>query len=381
MFSGKNSPWNKGLTKKSDVRVRKLAELKIGKPRTKETIDKIKLQHKGKHYGIKTEWKKGHSPWNKGIKYTKDFVLEHRIGLNPNSHMKKKIQFVKSLEIKLCECGCGKEIIFKEYHRKHPVKFISGHNSIRKYPKEITQELIENNQTICVCGCGKMISFKLFHLRRKPKYLPGHNGKFLVHTLEARKKIGDSERGKPGRALGSKRTEEFKKKQCEKMKLSHKLYPEKWTNSYHNGFEKLWKDEEKSKKLLNIIQSKEHVKKCLGRRQKTSLEIKFEEIINKNNLPYKFVGNGQFFIERKNPDFINVNGEKIAIEVYCRKHKGIVSSKDKFNIGYDENKLNEYKNKRQEIFNKYGWKVIFFDETEIKEDNVLKILGGIKNEN
>jgi hypothetical protein len=33
----------------------------------------------------KTTFKKGHIPWNKNLKYSKGFIKEHNIGLNPNS--------------------------------------------------------------------------------------------------------------------------------------------------------------------------------------------------------------------------------------------------------------------------------------------------------
>ena len=81
------------------------------------------------------------------------------------------------------------------------------------------------------------------------------------------------------------------------------------------------------------------------------------EIIQKLQLPYKFVGNGKFFIENKNPDFINCNGEKIAIEVFYRRHK------EQFRKG-----LQEWMEDRQKIFTKYGWQLLFFDETQVNED-------------
>ena len=105
-----------------------------------------------------------------------------------------------------------------------------------------------------------------------------------------------------------------------------------------------------------------NVKKVLKRKSKSSLEIKFENIINNLNLPYKFVGNGEFFIGKKCPDFINVNGEKIAIEVYCRKHKEFLRNKT----------IGRWQQERREIFNNYGWQLLFFDETEVKED-IIKI--------
>ena len=96
----------------------------------------------------------------------------------------------------------------------------------------------------------------------------------------------------------------------------------------------------------------------------SSLEKKFNDIIIKYGLPYVFVGNGKFFIERKNPDFVNCNGEKIAIEVYCRRHKEIFAGG-----------LENWKSERERIFLKYGWKIMFFDET-FKEEDILNRLGG-----
>ena len=83
-------------------------------------------------------------------------------------------------------------------------------------------------------------------------------------------------------------------------------------------------------------------------------------------MPYKYVGNGKFFIERKNPDFININGEKVAIEVYARKHKEKMRNMN----------IDQWKRERQEVFAKYGWEIVFFDETQVKEENVLSVLKG-----
>jgi very-short-patch-repair endonuclease len=105
------------------------------------------------------------------------------------------------------------------------------------------------------------------------------------------------------------------------------------------------------------------VKKSLRSGKPTSLEIKFQGIIDKHNLPYKYAGDGKIFIERYNPDFINTNNEKIAIEVYAIYYKK-----------RNHENIEEWELERQKVFNKYGWKVIFFNEVEVNEDNVLKKL-------
>ena len=108
--------------------------------------------------------------------------------------------------------------------------------------------------------------------------------------------------------------------------------------------------------------------KGLKKKLMSSLEIKFQQIVQKNNLPYKFVGNGEVIIGRKCPDFVNTNGENIAIEVYATAHK--------LKIGQAKNKTIElWQQERQEIFNKYGWKIEFFNETQIREEEVLRRIG------
>ena len=77
----------------------------------------------------------------------------------------------------------------------------------------------------------------------------------------------------------------------------------------------------------------------------TSLEKTFIGLIKKHNLPYKYVGDGAFLIGYKNPDFINVNGEKICIEVanMVEIHHG-----------------KDYEEQRIKHFAKYGWKCLVF---------------------
>jgi len=107
--------------------------------------------------------------------------------------------------------------------------------------------------------------------------------------------------------------------------------------------------------------------KChLGTKRMTTLEIRVQKVINKYNLPYKFVGNGKFYIEKKNPDFININGEKKAIEVYWKKHK------DRFRKGGEKG----WRETRSEIFKNYGWNLLFLEGTGLNENKILQILKG-----
>jgi len=157
------------------------------------------------------------------------------------------------------------------------------------------------------------------------------------------------------------------------IKISKKLKGRIITKKWREKISKSSKGRVISKRTrerMSISQRKrfenpEEIRKCLRRRTPSSLEWKMINIIQKLNLPYKFIGNGQFFIEKFNPDFIEYNGKKIAIEVFYRRHK------EQFRKG-----LEKWKQERQETFNKYGWKIIFFNETEVNERNILIKLGG-----
>lgn len=106
--------------------------------------------------------------------------------------------------------------------------------------------------------------------------------------------------------------------------------------------------------------SPECIRKSLGHRGMSSLESSMLSLIRKNRLPYKFVGDGKFFIENKCPDFVNTNGMKVAIEVYCKLHK------EEFRGGVDL-----WMKNRTEIFNRYGWKLLFFESKDIRNSEQI----------
>jgi hypothetical protein len=102
--------------------------------------------------------------------------------------------------------------------------------------------------------------------------------------------------------------------------------------------------------------TREHTTKCLKRNPKSKLEIKAEALFKKMGLAFSFVGAGEFFVGDKCPDFIHYGGDKIAIEVFYRKHK------EKFRNG-----LSAWVDERRAYFSSRGWTLLFFNETEINE--------------
>lgn len=118
-----------------------------------------------------------------------------------------------------------------------------------------------------------------------------------------------------------------------------------------------WKNPEyREKTIKNIL-------KALFKRP-TSFEKIIIDIIKEYSLPYKYVGDGSFLIGYKNPDFIEINGEKICIEVFHNYFKE-----------RDCGSIEEYKKQRSSHFAGYGWKTIFVDGNEIKDKNkVLQLI-------
>ncbi len=176
------------------------------------------------------------------------------------------------------------------------------------------------------------------------------------HSEEWNSKIGKGSRGK-------KRTEDFKKVISSTLKKKGITPPEKFwfiKGMKKNSDEKI----EIGRRVKELWKQPNYRKKVLGKREKSSLEIKMERLLRQNNLPYKFVGNGKFSIGNKVPDFVNCNGKKIAIEVYYRKHK------EEFRGGLDSWKIG-----RTKIFSEFGWKLEFFDETMVNNNEVVKRLG------
>jgi len=115
---------------------------------------------------------------------------------------------------------------------------------------------------------------------------------------------------------------------------------------------KRWRNKEYKEKQIKLML------KGLFKRP-TSLEKQMIDVIQRHNLPYKYVGDGSFWIGFKNPDFININGKKVCIEVgNTYHHQG------------------DWSKQRIKHFAKYGWKCVVFITDKIDEHDILKNIGG-----
>ena len=196
-----------------------------------------------------------------------------------------------------------------------------------------------NNKTkLCKCGCGQSLIIHTLH-GIEIDYIHGHNRQGKKMSSECKFKIGNSNMKKHF-------TDKIRPKIC-KMYLEEEMTCQQIADKLgcdRNVVARRLKEENvKIRGLGGTIKGKplseEHVRKCLRRRIPTSLEEKFLKIIGKNGLPYKYVGDGSFMISNKNPDFINVNGAKIAIEVYAEYFKTL-----------NGRNIDNWRNKRRLLF-------------------------------
>lgn len=240
-------------------------------------------------------------------------------------------------------------------------------------PPKRTKQSEETKRKISLANKGKS----------KPKLMGNTNGfkkgqesimKGKHHTEETKKKISDSKKGSIAWNKGKKMPSGV----LVKLRKSH-LGQKAWNKGIpmkKSSKEKLrkaliGKKQSLESKIKRSNSMKERykkdpslIKRCLKKNPKSSLEIKFENIIKKHNLPYKFVGNGEVLVGRKCPDFVNVNGKKIAIEVFYSRHK------DKFANG-----LVFWMTEREKLFKEYGWQLEFFNEIQVNEDEIKRRLG------
>lgn len=82
-----------------------------------------------------------------------------------------------------------------------------------------------------------------------------------------------------------------------------------------------WTHAEETKSRLRQIslanwRNPEYAKKVLAIRRPNKKEVALLEVIQGLSLPYSYVGDGQFILGGKCPDFLNTNGQKKLIELW-----------------------------------------------------------------
>ena len=189
------------------------------------------------------------------------------------------------------------------------------------------------------------------------KKLSNYSGKRCRNcyvTPELREKISKSHIGKhifseEQKMMLSKKFKELWKNPLYRAKMEKRVYI--FTEEHRRKLREKagHPHSEETKKIL-----REYRKKQIMPTTHTKPEEKFIKICNKYNLPYIYVGNSSFWIERVNPDFVNCNGKKICVEIFGDYWHNLPNKKKK-----DEENLNTLK--------KYGWERIVIWESEINK--------------
>ncbi len=206
----------------------------------------------------------------------------------------------------------------------------------------------------------------------------GHIGynKGGYFSEEVRKRMSDGRKGIPSPFKGKKRNF-IPKNEFKKGHISHN----KGKTKYNYEPLKRQSENQKGRKasVENIInlrkaakkrwQSEEYIKKLrksMNRKPNIGEKILIN-LIKQNNLPYKYTGNFDFFIGRKNPDFVNVNGQKKVIELF-----GEWWHLKKPDIPYNRTEFGT-----KAIYSQYGFKTLVIWENELKDmDKVLERIKG-----
>lgn len=192
------------------------------------------------------------------------------------------------------------------------------------------------------------------------------------HSMETKQKLSVLQKG---RKATPRELEMFKRGREYRLGLvKNNQY---WTESRLKSFQERSRRSHLGKKMSEVTKAKKRIimkemweqnttyrKNVLGRRGMSGLEKRVNNVIVKYGLPYKFVGDGQFFIERKNPDFVNTNGKKVLIEVFYKKHK------DQFRpYGWEM-----WAKSRSELFRQYGWETRFIEGSDINNKKIFETL-------
>lgn len=304
-FNTPNKILNSQLNHSTDEIKHKAFTLNLKKEKNNINLKDYRSSiHIGKHLG--------HKSWNKGLTKETDIRL---------SNYGKKIS-----KIKRGKPTWNKGLTLTEEHKKKlsetRKKLISEGKISRVWNFGLSGADVKSHYKKTPIGLPK--GFK-FDAENKQKHI-----NYLINWFkDERNRIKNRQR------LENMWTPELKEKQSQNYKI-------KWANKEFR--------EKQLKKILSSLL-----------KRPTSFEKKVNQVIIANNLPYKYVGNGEFIIGYKNPDFINVNGEKICIEVYNNYHHP-----------------KDYEQIRSNYFKQYGWKTLFVSEDEINSN--ITILNKIKGD-
>jgi len=201
--------------------------------------------------------------------------------------------------MKLCLCGCDQEVIQKSKY--HVSLFIKGHSSRGKFNPIYKPENHIIETRTCICGCNQTFECPI---KSKKRFINGHNFRGITLTELQKEKIKI-------KAIERYKIPENRKK-TGLSKLGH-IVSDETRKKTSISVSKGWQDTINREKWLNAI-----IESTLFKQNNSE---KFLEYILNYNFPneWKYCGFGRgkiFTIHGKRPDFININGKRLIIELY-----------------------------------------------------------------
>ncbi len=133
------------------------------------------------------------------------------------------------------------------------------------------------------------------------------------------------------------------------------LYRRPWSLKNHRGMSR--KYHFCNHQCMSEWQSKnrEFISLAMKKRQPNKRELELNALLQELSLPYRYVGDGQFILGGKCPDFLNTNGQKKLIELYG----------DYWHKGEDPQDKIDY-------FSQYGFKALVIWESELDKPTELR---------
>lgn len=181
----------------------------------------------------------------------------------------------------------------------------------------------------CECGCGKLVN-------KYSRYISGHNSNIALYANDPIRKE------KAAIAMKGRTFSEEGRAKIKAIRQRDNIRPE-YRQKMSKIVSKLWKSEEFTSKMADAHSFRPN-----------KVELKLKEILDYwYEGEWKYTGDFTFWINGKNPDFVNCNGQKLIIEMFG-----------------DYWHRNDDPNARISHFAEFGYRTLVIWENELHNSNL-----------